>query len=1368
MFHYEREIDAELWTRAQQWLQSPAWRLHIELVAEQGRGATAILEHFLKNAARDRAGLAKTRRLLVSPREKADAGPEDLWAVARALLPFDTGASARRFESLRARWRNCPTRRRILLAGVLPLVLLCFALATALDLFASSDAAKTLSPDTVAYWRLFLLDWLWRPATFATLTMVGLGTVLTATGALLFRLGLPNPAPRELGTDDLKRLNKIETLLALAERAGRGRRALVLVIDDAHALRPTEHNFVRDISSGALTRTRVLIVSRELAAARPTRPPGSEDEPDAAVRLTVPELSRGELQYIVQQRAPRLGSDALAAAYARALEDLHTLPGDDKGPKRDAIAGEFGAAFDGQVATEFGRAQLMVLWAVRGEPFVDEHALVRWIKALTPPQLALLDVERPNDAVALVKVFRESTLIRQDGRTLFFDRRSCRALEDLLGRYRHRPDNRTGPMAALLTQAHLFWAIQASSELAGAGFEPRTAADALVARRAARHWRQLMPADFDASRAGFDRDRVGALASRALLLAAAAHRLDGEFDHIHPLVTHALTSSEALPTALRTDVREAATAELWAWYLATGSGAAWQSLTDAASTDPLLQESTSWRACERYRAFVTAGPAPAQEDASADQWPAALENVRRLADALLWAREHHGFVEKALEDTAWQIPEPIETPGSNWAALALRELAAQHALLTRDADATMATLEKWSHELDRIANEDWFVPRLMREFSTARFNHSLLDAAKVFAAEPADAARTWFARSRVAGHDPADAGGLMASVRDIYSRLWTTAALLDMKPLLLDLAFQLGALLNVHAPETERRGNPDWWRRWEPLFAKCLQLEEQLGWKRYGPAVHNIRWRFFSRLDRPASIEDAYNTYVAVRDARFPTPVVLEWHDLASKALNDHGRSHDHFRCSAELHEEWASTLAALPEAVPYRKFPDSVPLERASALVFAAQARRNAEQHDAAAALLETAAGLVDADAGAQGASAPYTGARREVMLDVRLQSFWLRRDIERTRSAPHVLLPTGADALLRSLWRELEPTDTIAPLVISSLVRSEIASGRAADPWPASPVDAVRTDPDNTALSLPAAWFEDDSTPIANRFEFRLLQLLRLINQGPRSIAQAFIVVASGRWYGMNRFADTALLFAAEGGRRDLLKHHKTVVVHLLEGVRYFFHSIFADESQEMETLLQLAVLKPGSREYVQPYIDLLVQHEALLKREFEARRAQPLHWLDTATRFARYFSVLASDEVQAVHIGEALARSRVDAHSYGRAQVALADAVRQAESRRAAGDHRGAMTALEPHLHGTRYGWVTLEDVLALDLWLHCASQVGTTSSLEVRRRSAELEQSARLFIQQLGWSLVEPRVQRLVSELLAILGDAEGEATYPAFA
>jgi hypothetical protein len=29
-------------------------------------------------------------------------------------------------------------------------------------------------------------------------------------------------------------------------------------------------------------------------------------------------------------------------------------------------------------------------------------------------------------------------------------------------------------------------------------------------------------------------------------------------------------------------------------------------------------------------------------------------------------------------------------------------------------------------------------------------------------------------------------------------------------------------------------------------------------------------------------------------------------------------------------------------------------------------------------------------------------------------------------------------------------------------------------------------------------------------------------------------------------------------------------------------------------------------------------------------------------------------------------------------------------------------------------------------------------------------------------------VEPRVQRLVSELLAILGGAEGEATYPAFA
>src|SRR5262249_17007886 len=163
-------------------------------------------------------------------------------------------------------------------------------------------------------------------------------------------------------------------------------------------------------------------------------------------------------------------------------------------------------------------------------------------------------------------------------------------------------------------------------------------------------------------------------------------------------------------------------------------------------------------------------------------------------------------------------------------------------------------------------------------------------------------------------------------------------------------------------------------------------------------------------------------------------------------------------------------------------------------------------------------------------------------------------------------------ADSLLHSLWCDLEWTDKIAPHVVMGLVRSEIRSGRSAMPWPQTPIGPTRADPDNPLLSLPDSWFTVAALPVVNLFEFPFLQLIRFIDQEPDSTADEFMVAASKNWFGMNRFADAALFLADEAHKHQLLKHHNTTMVHLLEAVRYYFHRISPDERQEMEALLRI----------------------------------------------------------------------------------------------------------------------------------------------------------------------------------------------------
>lgn len=650
------------------------------------------------------------------------------------------------------------------------------------------------------------------------------------------------------------------------------------------------------------------------------------------------------------------------------------------------------------------------------------------------------------------------------------------------------------------------------------------------------------------------------------------------------------------------------------------------------------------------------------------------------------------------------------------------------------------------------------------EYRTARYEHVVLSAARRFCPDgDPDRERKWLAlHAKPADEDSGAAMNLLERVRERYSKVSATAALLGMRPVLAQVSYQLGDLLLEHTPNAKREADPEWWRRWEDMFAACLRIERALGWKVHEPAIHTIRWEFFKVFDQPTSVNDAYNAYLAVKSCGFPARVVLDCHSHASGILNDYGDRLEHHRWSAELHEAWARSLAALPEAEPYRYFKRSLPLERSRALLFAAQARRVAKEYEVARRLLDEADRLcgceVPGDPNGDDGEDPQLV--RDHLLSLRWQRIRLQSTLE--RRAPLFRVEDAepsrrSDELILALWRDLQRTDEIVALVLGDLVNVELRQRHAADAWAPPPgTVSAAADPDNPRLSLPDDWFADGPVAIANRFEYRFLQFLSLVHARHDSGASELNFVAESRWFGIDSFGEITLDLARADLEFHFLDNHRRAMIRLLECVRYYFAEIDAADKHELAALLCLTIYTPTSSKYQQDYADLVVRHEALFQREFALRRADPQHWLETATRFNHYFKVLVNNDLLAGQVAETIRRSGRSLDEHASLQNALRIALAEAKAREAAGAYEEAMMVLRPHLHGLTHGWVTLEDVEAIDLWLRCSDRVPAASAAEVQRWSQELPRVARAFVTQLGSTVSEPRVQRLTDELLKLFG------------
>ncbi|MDQ3565956.1 MAG: hypothetical protein M3436_18295 [Pseudomonadota bacterium] len=685
-----------------------------------------------------------------------------------------------------------------------------------------------------------------------------------------------------------------------------------------------------------------------------------------------------------------------------------------------------------------------------------------WIDTLDPEHLEAYDLRPPERTPDLVKRFRHCRLVRRQGRTLHFDNNACA----LLVRSLRRPGGGAAGAAGagddtadLLAQAHCFWAIRLSKGLrASDGRVPlalRDGAHGVAAKEAAYHWSRLEPAAVASPAVHWrDPDGLWEEAARVLMLAAAALRVEGVFEAGKLASLDAAKWAARLVGDRRNEVEAAVVGELWAVYLATWSHGTWQRLSILAKERPDLTGGDVWVVYERYRAFLTgdsvAPPASVQDTAS--PW---LVNLKRLGDVLLEARQKEGFVEVALGDVAWALPEPVSPPDAAWPALALCELHALAALERNDAEAEETALRRWRAHLEAAALDPlWIADQMSLEYRTARYEHVVLSAARRFCpdADP-DRGRKWLAlHAEPADEDSGAAMNLLERARERYSSVSATAALLGMRPILAQVSFHLGELLREHTPNAKRKADPEWWRGWENMFAACLRIERGLGWRFHEPAIHTIRWEFFKAFDQPTSVNDAYNAYLAVKSCGFPTRVVLDWHSHASSILNDYGDRLEHHQWSAELHEAWARSLAALPEAEPYRYFKRSLPLERSRALVFAAQARRVAKEYEVARRLLDEADGLCGCEVpgGPNSDDGEDPQLVRNHLLNLRLQRIWLQSTLE--RRAPLFRVEDAepsrlSDELILALWRDLQRTDEIVALVLGGLVNVELRQRHAAD---------------------------------------------------------------------------------------------------------------------------------------------------------------------------------------------------------------------------------------------------------------------------------------------------------------------------------
>jgi hypothetical protein len=1360
IYYFERKIDKELIEHANHWMTSTQGSRWLSLVSAPGRGNSHLLRNFRSAAGQLRYTLAEAQFIHIDGSVAAeDREPSSLAPIAKAVFE----ASAQGLHAhLVTLWRNL--QRFVSLAvGVAAIIV--FAVLEELVKEAQHGLAER------EFWRQLIRNIWQNPLKWIELVLVG--SILAALYEWITHIVWPGFQARE--SQEKKKAEERRTLAfseygeefvsGLRTLCGRSR-ALILTVDNASLLPGDDRRVLEDLFDppdedtplAQFARTHhVLIITVDL---EPDEWPISVSS-ERFKTLPVPAFDELELRSIYQDRYPDRLPKEFEAVRQIASENIGLLF--DPPPTREVIR-EYGKKRKRGSADQFGDSDLMAYWAARDVESVDRGEISQRLEEFRP-HLDVLGLRVPKLVEAMLRRFERSRLVRISGRKIHFDTLAVQALRNFL--QKSYPD--------LLAQAHYCWAatlgasaVRSRDEISPASTSPGVTQHLL--KQAAWHAAQVgvisnqasassvlsamqLTADEQAER----RTQIADL----LLGAATLYRNEGNIRDSNNLLIDSLDWICGLESATETRLLARTVAELWQNYWLSGDGTIRKRLGDISLKSPSIVHEPQWMVHYRYEELMcsrrslsplTALPSPSDLE---------LCNIHALTECLSAIHDRHGFLESGLKDTTIVTPEPVES-SAPWFEDSLWQLRIAAANYRFDDKVLKDAIAKWR---DRLARSKASVVHLWTQaenlYSLARLWHlvceiwmtrslaidDMEDADKDTARQEAVALCTSLCPTPVEANCPVQESAFRQAEL-CYQRVLRFAAILQWRPLLAEIDFHFGILLLRHTPEVARSDNPPWWKTWGNLLNACLVKERSLGWTTHAPMIYRARWQFFDTKDRPTSVDDFCKMLQAVRDANYPTPVVLEWQSQTIDYLIDYGHTPEHHRLCAELCEAWARELAALPEALPYRKFEKCLGFEQANALGFAAQALLKAENLSGAMRLVDEADQLLQQAKQGPLAAAEDPKQVRELSTNLRMERAWIVESTEEGKDESR--------RMFRAIWRDVRDGDFYNPNLLMNLVEAERAENRLGEPW-ANEARSIHIDPDNPRLSLPAKWFvPPKSVTIANVFEFRFRQLLRMATRSVTPSRKELFTAALSDWPPhIDKFGHTVLKFASvevEGGH--YLRDSRPLMVQALLAVADHFDTVDPDDENELEALRLLVLFEPKRKEYEFFYFQVLYKHMDLWQRELESRSLNEDDWLELARRMDYLFQVLVDSDKQATKQESELRRRGQSQESFRELQEQRKRALEVGRRLLRVSEFNIGLQELQSYLPPETVQFVFLDDLEWLDLWLKIAAHIDPRPT-EFGARAKQLRDLACRYVGQFSLTVLEPEAQHLVLELLSTI-------------
>jgi hypothetical protein len=1171
-----------------------------------------------------------------------------------------------------------------------------------------------------------------------------------------------------------------EFLNALKRLSRRNSGRLILTVDNASLLPLQERRVLEDLfepPSGnipfvSFARThRLLFVTLDYEPAEWTLSSTGQVHTD-----NIPPFDDLQLREIYQNRYPDRSS--LQFETVQHLAHLNVGLMFDAPPIAKEVIREFKEARRKRDDPgEFGYGQFMSYWSARDLEWISKTDILRSLEGIRP-HLAAFGLSSPRAVRKMISFLERSRLVRsaEEGR-LYFDAPAVQALRKHISE--KQPD--------LLAQSHYFLAVTQPPPILDHSDVRRIVGRAdqakgdLDLKQSAWHAVQFVPGLLSDTKLNEkERACVREQIATLLLRAADLNYREGNIKESLSKLEKSLEWIRCLESSVQTRLLRETIEGLWRNYCISGDPPTRASIDRVSSEWPAVCDEPEslvhvryselmcgQRALSAFPASVAALLDQRQNTRIRTQLTAELSNLYALTECLLEIRNRYGFVVPALQDDTVTIPEPIDSTNL-WFESALHQLRVAAAIHRSDDIALQNAIVRWRDRLLQIqASPTHLGTQAQKLYASARLWHLVCDVWRIRGRliddmRPAEqeAARTELAElcatlcpippgSEVDIHEYARK---QAEVH--YQTTLRIAAILHWRVLWLEIDFHFGILLLQHTPVEKQVEDPPWWNTWELLFNACLANEGELKWIWHTPAVHRVRWDFFKKQDLDTSLDDVYRTFQLVKDANYPSSVVLQWHSEAQTNLNNYGSTPEHRRRSAELFKAWAFELASLDEALPRRSFQRCLRFEKAHALTFASQAMRLAGDLDGASSLVDHAEQVLSQAVDDPTAADEDPRAVRDLRTEVRMERAWIIGQTDERKAE--------SQQLIFEIWRDVERGDRHNANLLGSILGIEEQKKLLDDPWPPEGQE-IYVDPNNPKVSLPQEWVAEPShIDVSCRFEFRFWQLLSLVTENANPSSMELLLLAGlTNWGDQERFGETCLNFAAINLDRGYLRHSKPLVVEVLEAVAVYFEKMRPDGKNAIRALQLLVGYEPEKHENRLRYVQELRKHMVLLERELKARSTDQADWMALARRMDYLFNILVDSDQKIGRLADELNRRRLAPEQFLQQQRERLKALDLAQQHFQRKHFDMALRDLSPYLPPPGIRFILLDDLECLDLWLRSAV-IAELRPREFDMRAAQLRDLACQYIRQFSFTVVQPDAQRLAMELLNVIAPQVGSA------